>query len=199
MRLEETLQAYDDLVRQGKTMYIGVSEWTAGQISEALTIVDEMGFDRIISSQPQYSMLWRVPEAEVIPLCRAKASARSCGPHLPWACSPGSTSLVRTVPRARGTHGSGIREAYLTDEVLTAVQNLRPIADDLGVSMANLALAWVLSNDNVSAVITGATKPEQVRENVKASGVKLDAEVLRRIDEVMGDLPQKDPSLTGGA
>jgi aryl-alcohol dehydrogenase-like predicted oxidoreductase len=100
---------------------------------------------------------------------------------------------------SRGTHGSGIREAYLTDETLTAVQNLRPIAYDLGISMGAMALAWVLHNDNVSAAITGATKPEQVRENVKASGVKLDDDVLRRIDEVLGDIPEKDPSLTGGA
>jgi len=99
---------------------------------------------------------------------------------------------------SRGAHGSGIRRDYLSDDTLTAVQNLRPIADDLGISMATLALAWVLNNENVAAAIIGATKPEQVRENVKASGLKLDAGVLARIDEVLGDIPESDPSLTGG-
>ena len=200
VRLEETLQAFDDLVRQGKTMYIGVSEWTAGQISEALTIADEMGFDRIISSQPQYSMLWRVPEAEVIPLCRREGIGQIVWSPLAMGVLTGKYKPGESRPEgSRGTHGSGIREAYLSDESLTAVQNLRPIADDLGISMANLALAWVLNNDNVSAAITGATKPEQVRENVKASGVKLDPAAVQRIDDVMGDIPERDPSLTGGA
>jgi voltage-dependent potassium channel beta subunit len=200
VRLEETLHAFDDLVRQGKTMYIGVSEWTAGQISEALTIADEMGFDRIISSQPQYSMLWRVPEAEVIPLCRREGIGQIVWSPLAMGVLTGKYKPGENRPEgSRGTHGSGIRAAYLSDETLTAVQNLRPIAYDLGISIGAMALGWVLNNDNVSAAITGATKPEQVRENVKASGVKLDTEVLQRIDEVLGDIPEKDPSLTGGA
>ncbi|MGH2774398.1 MAG: aldo/keto reductase, partial [Actinomycetota bacterium] len=99
---------------------------------------------------------------------------------------------------SRGAHGSGIRRDYLSDDILTAVQNLRPVAEDLGISMATLALAWVLNNENVAAAIIGASKPEQVRETVKASAVKLDPSVLERIDEILGDIPVRDPSLTGG-
>jgi len=199
VRLEETLRAFEDLVRQGKVLYIGVSEWTAGQISEALTIADEMGFDRIVSSQPQYSMLWRVPEAEVIPLCRREGIGQIVWSPLAMGVLTGKYKPGESRPEgSRGTHGSGIRAAYLSDETLTAVQNLKPIADELGISMATLALAWVLNNENVAAAITGATKPEQVRENVKASGVKLDADTIQRIDEILGDLPQRDPNLTGG-
>ena len=199
VRLEETLRAFEDLVRQGKILYIGVSEWTAGQISEALTIADEMGFDRIISSQPQYSMLWRVPEAEVIPLCRREGIGQIVWSPLAMGVLTGKYKPGEGRPKgSRGAHGSGIRRDYLSDDTLTAVQNLRPIADDLGISMATLALAWVLNNENVAAAIIGATKPEQVRENVKASGLKLDAGVLARIDEVLGDIPESDPSLTGG-
>ena len=200
VRLEETLHAFDDLVRKGKTMYIGVSEWTAGQISEALTIADEMGFDRIISSQPQYSMLWRVPEAEVIPLCRREGIGQIVWSPLAGGVLTGKYRPGEPRPEgSRGAHGSGIKRNFLSDDTLTAVQNLRPIADEMGISMANLALAWVLTNDNVSAAITGATRPEQVRENVKASGVKLDSGVVQRIDEVLGEIPEKDPTLTGGA
>jgi aryl-alcohol dehydrogenase-like predicted oxidoreductase len=145
-------------------------------------------------------MLWRVPEAEVIPLCRREGIGQIVWSPLAMGVLTGKYKPGENRPEgSRGTHGSGIREAYLTDETLTAVQNLRPIAYDLGISMGAMALAWVLHNDNVSAAITGATKPEQVRENVKASGVKLDDDVLRRIDEVLGDIPEKDPSLTGGA
>ena len=199
VRLEETLRAFEDLVRQGKVLYIGVSEWTAGQISEALTIADEMGFDRIVSSQPQYSMLWRVPEAEVIPLCRREGIGQIVWSPLAMGVLTGKYKPGESRPEgSRGTHGSGIRAAYLSDKTLTAVQNLKPIADELGISMATLALAWVLNNENVAAAITGATKPEQVRENVKASGVKLDADTIQRIDEILGDLPQRDPNLTGG-
>ncbi|MGH2699347.1 MAG: aldo/keto reductase family protein [Actinomycetota bacterium] len=199
VRLEETLRAFEDLVRRGKVLYVGISEWTAEQISEALTIADEMGFDRIVSSQPQYSMLWRVPEAEVIPLCRREGIGQVVWSPLAAGVLTGKYKPGERRPEgSRGAYGSGIRRAFLNDETLTAVQNLRGIADDLGLSMGTLALAWVLNNGNVAAAITGATKPEQVRENVRASGVKLDDEVLKRIDEVLGDLPVTDPSLTGG-
>jgi voltage-dependent potassium channel beta subunit len=199
VRLEETLQAFEDLVRQGKTLYIGVSEWTAGQISEALTIADEMGFDRIISSQPQYSMLWRVPEAEVIPLCRREGIGQIVWSPLAMGVLTGKYKPGESRPEgSRGAHGSGIRRDYLSDPTLAAVQNLRPVADDLGISMATLALAWVLNNDNVAAAIIGASKPEQVRENVKASGLRIDPAVFERIDKILGDIPATDPSLTGG-
>ena len=199
VRLEETLRAFEDLVRRGKVLYIGVSEWTAGQISEALTIADEMGFDRIISSQPQYSMLWRVPEAEVIPLCRREGIGQIVWSPLAMGVLTGKYKPGESLPEgSRGALGSGVRRSYLSDETLTAVQNLSPIADELGISMATLALAWVLNNENVAAAIIGATKPEQVRENVKASALKLDPAVLESIDEVLGDIPETDPSLTGG-
>jgi len=199
VRLEETLQAFEDLVRGGKALYIGISEWTAEQISEALTIADEMGFDRIVSSQPQYSMLWRVPEAEVIPLCRREGLGQICWSPLAMGVLTGKYKPGEARPEgSRATHGSGIRSDYLSDKTLTAVQNLRPVADDLGVSMATLALGWVLHNDNVAAAIIGATKPEQVRENVKASGLKLDDHILKQIDEILADVIVTDPSLTGG-
>ncbi|MGI8940765.1 MAG: aldo/keto reductase family protein [Actinomycetota bacterium] len=198
VRLEETLRAFEDLVRSGKTHYIGVSEWTAQQMAEALRIADEMGFDRMVSSQPQYSMLWRVPEGEVIPLCRKEGIGQICWSPLAMGVLTGKYEPGEDRPEGtRGASGTGIREDYLSDKTLAAVQNLKPIADDLGVAMATLALAWVLNNDNVAAAIIGATKPQQVQENVKASGLKLDDDVVKRIDEVLGDVVVADPSLTG--
>ena len=199
VRLEETLRAFEDLVRGGKALYIGISEWTAEQISEALTIADEMGFDRIVSSQPQYSMLWRVPEAEVMPLCRREGIGQICWSPLAMGVLTGKYRPGEDRPEgSRAAHGSGIDSDYLSDKTLTAVQNLRPVADELGVSMATLALAWVLHNDNVAAAIIGATKPEQVHENVKASGLKLDDQIVNQIDEILGDVVVTDPTLTGG-
>jgi voltage-dependent potassium channel beta subunit len=196
--LEETLRAFEDLVRAGKALYVGVSEWTAAQIADALRIADEMGFDRIVSSQPQYSMLWRVPEGEVIPLCRREGIGQIVWSPLAMGVLTGKYEPGRPLPEgSRAAYGSGIHREFLSDETLRAVQELKPIAADLGLSMAGLALAWVLHNDDVSAAIIGATKPEQVTENVTASGVKLDDAVLARIDEVLGDVVVTDPSLTG--
>jgi voltage-dependent potassium channel beta subunit len=196
--LEETLRAFEDLVRSGKALYVGISEWTAEQIADALRIADEMGFDRIVSSQPQYSMLWRVPEAEVIPLCQREGIGQIVWSPLAMGVLTGKYEPGRPPPEGtRASHGSGIHREFLSDKTLRAVQELKPVAADLGLSMAGLALAWVLHNDNVSAAIIGASKPEQVHENVKASGVKLDASVLERIDEVLGDVVVTDPSLTG--
>jgi len=198
VRLEETLQAFGDLVRAGKALYIGISEWTAEQISEALTIADEMGFDRIVSSQPQYSMLWRVPEVEVMPLCRREGLGQICWSPLAMGVLTGKYKPGEGRPEgSRATHGSGIDEHFLSDKTLTAVQKLRPVADDLGVSMATLALAWVLHNDNVAAAITGATRPEQVNENVKASGLELDNDIIKQVDDILGDVVVTDPTLTG--
>ncbi|MGW2222591.1 aldo/keto reductase family protein, partial [Nonomuraea sp. NPDC001684] len=173
--LEETLKTFDDLVRQGKVLYVGVSEWTAEQIGRALKIADEMGFDRIVSNQPQYSMLWRVIEAEVVPLSEREglgqivwspiAQGVLTGKYLPGQQPPQGS-------RATDASGSAMIARYMNDDVLTRVQELRPIADDLGLTMAQLAVAWVLQNPNVSSAIVGATRPEQVRDNVKAAGVK---------------------------
>ena len=196
--LEETLRAFDDLVRSGKVNYVGVSEWTAEQIADALRIADGMGFDRIVSSQPQYSMLWRVPEAEVVPLCRKEGIGQVCWSPLAMGVLTGKYAPGLAFPEGtRASLGSGINKRFLAEDTLKRVQELRPLAEQAGVSMATLALAWVLQNDNVSSVIIGATRPEQVTENVKASGVKLDADLLKKVDAVLDGSIERDPSLTG--
>jgi aryl-alcohol dehydrogenase-like predicted oxidoreductase len=197
--LEETLRAFDDLVRQGKVLYVGVSEWRAEQIAAAVAIAGEMGFDRIVSNQPQYSMLWRVIEAEVIPLCEKEgigqvvfspiAQGVLTGKYLPGAGLPAGS-------RATDASGSRFIRGYLTDDILTRVQQLRPIADEAGLTLAQLAVAWVLQNPNVSAAIVGATRPEQVRENAGASGVRLDPGLMARIDAVLGPAVVRDPAET---
>ena len=196
--LEETLRAFDDLVRSGKVNYVGVSEWTADQIADALRIADGMGFDRLVSSQPQYSMLWRVPEAEVIPLCQKEGIGQVCWSPLAMGVLTGKYVPGESFPEGtRAALGSGINRKFLADETLRRVQELRPLAEQAGLSMASLALAWVLQNENVSAVIIGATRPEQVHENVKAAGVKLEPDLLKAVDQVLGDSVERDPSLTG--
>jgi len=197
--LEETLRAFEDLVRQGKVLYIGVSEWRAEEISAALTIADKMGFDRIVSNQPQYNMLWRVIEGAVVPLCASEgigqvvwspiAQGALTGKYLPGQSAPAGS-------RATDASGSGFIKDYLNDNILTPVQELLPVAKEAGLTMAQLAVAWVLQNPNVSAAIVGATRPEQVRENVAASGVRLDEEIMRRIDDVLGPVIERDPALT---
>jgi aryl-alcohol dehydrogenase-like predicted oxidoreductase len=198
--LEETLRAFEDLVRQGKVLYIGVSEWRAEEISAALTIADKMGFDRIVSNQPQYNMLWRVIEGAVIPVCASEgigqvvwspiAQGALTGKYLPGQGAPAGS-------RATDASGSGFIEGYLNDNILTRVQELLPVAKEAGLTMAQLAVAWVLQNPNVSAAIVGATRPEQVRDNVGAAGVRLDEEIMRRIDDVLGPVIERDPALTG--
>jgi voltage-dependent potassium channel beta subunit len=197
--LEETMRAFDDLVRQGKVLYVGVSEWRPEEISAALRIAAEMGLDRIVSNQPQYNMLWRVIEPEIVPLCEKEgigqivwspiAQGVLTGKYLPGAQPPEGS-------RATDPTGSGFLVRWLNEPVLNAVQRLRPIADEAGLSMAQLAVAWTLQNPTVSAAIIGATRPEQVRENVAAAGVRLDPVVMTRIDEVLGDLVIKDPTRT---
>lgn len=197
--LEETLRAFDDLVRSGKVLYVGVSEWTAAQIHAAVEIAEQMGLDRIVSNQPQYSMLWRVIEAEVVPECEAAgmgqvvwspmAQGVLTGKYLPGAPVPEGS-------RASDTLGSSFVSRWLADDVLTAVQNLKPLAAEAGLTMAQMAVAWVLGNPNVSTAIVGASRPEQLADSVAASGVVLDAELRTRIDEVLGDLVVRDPART---
>ncbi|MFB4299457.1 aldo/keto reductase family protein [Actinomadura sp. NTSP31] len=198
--LEETLRAFDDLVRQGKVLYVGVSEWRAEEIERALKIADEMGFDRIVSSQPQYSMLWRVIEEEVVPLCEREGVGQIVWSPIAQGVLTGKYKPGRPLPEgSRATDdkgGADMIKRYLNDDLLTRVQNLKPVADDLGLSMAQLAIAWTLQNPNVSAAIVGASRPEQVADNVKAAGVKLDADVLKRIDDVLGDAVIRDASKT---
>ena len=195
--LEESLQAFEDLVRQGKVNYIGFSEWTAAQISSALKIQDARGYSRFVSSQPQYSALWRVIEAEVVPLSRKEgigqivwspiAQGVLTGKYKPGAKPPAGSRATDK------KSGAGMISRWMRDEVLEAVQKMQPVADSVGLTMSQLAIAWVLQNDNVSSAIMGATKPSQVKENVKASGVKLDASVMSAIDSALGTLPERDP------
>jgi aryl-alcohol dehydrogenase-like predicted oxidoreductase len=197
--LEETLRAFDDLVRQGKVLYVGVSEWRADEIAAAVRIAGQMGFDKIVSNQPQYSMIWRVIEAEVIPLCEKEgigqivfspiAQGVLTGKYLPGAAAPAGS-------RATDASGSAFIKGYLTDDILARVQQLRPLAEQAGLTLAQMAVAWTLQNPNVSAAIVGATRPEQVRENVRASGVRLDHEVMRRIDDILGPAIVTDPAQT---
>ncbi|MFI6516574.1 aldo/keto reductase family protein [Spirillospora sp. NPDC050679] len=199
--LEETMRAFEDLVRQGKALYIGVSEWRAEEIERALAIADRMGFDRIVSSQPQYSMLWRVIEGEVLPLCEREGIGQIVWSPIAQGVLTGKYKPGQPLPEgSRATDdkgGADMIKRYLDDDLLTRVQNLRPIADELGLTMAQLAIAWTLQNPGVSAAIVGASRPEQVRDNVRAAGVKLDAEVLKRIDDVLGDAVIRDPGKTG--
>ena len=197
--LEETLRAFDDLVRQGKVLYIGVSEWRAEEISAALAIAGQLGLDRIVSNQPQYNMLWRVIESEVLPLCMKEGIGQIVWSPIAQGVLTGKYQPGQGVPagsRATDESGSGFIRGYLTDVILSRVAELGPIAAETGLSMAQLAIAWVLQNPGVSAAIIGATRPEQVRENAKASGVQLDAEIMRKIDDVLGPVIERDPART---
>jgi aryl-alcohol dehydrogenase-like predicted oxidoreductase len=197
--LEETMRAFDDLVRQGKVLYIGVSEWRSEEIAAALRIADELGLDRIISSQPQYNMIWRVIETEVIPLCEREGIGQIVWSPIAQGALTGKYVPGGAIPEgSRATDGTGSTfiSHYLTDSILSRVQDLRPVASQVGLTLSQLAVAWTLQNPNVSAAIIGASRPEQVRENVKASGVRLDDEVLKRIDEIMGPEIVRDPAQT---
>jgi aryl-alcohol dehydrogenase-like predicted oxidoreductase len=196
--LEETLRAFDDLVRQGKVMYVGVSEWKASEIEAALRIADDMGLDRIVSNQPQYSALWRVIEAEVVPVCEKGgvsqivwspiAQGVLTGKYLPGAPPPEGT---RATDQAGG---ADMIRRWLADDVLTAVQGLKPLAADAGLSMAQLAIGWVLCNPNVASAIVGASRPEQVRDNAAAKALPDD--LKRAVDEVLAAVAETDPGKT---
>jgi len=196
--LEETMTAFADLVRQGKTLYIGVSEWTAEQIERAAALANELRVP-LVSNQPQYSMLWRVIEAQVIPASEKAGMGQIVWSPIAQGVLTGKYLPGQAPPRgSRATDASGSQfiARFMTEVVLTRVQGLKPLAQGLGLSMAQLAIAWVLQNRNVSSAIIGASRPEQVRENVKAAGVKLDAALLKRIDEVLGDVVVWDPKKT---
>jgi len=198
--LEETFLAFADLVRAGKVLYIGVSEWKADQIRAGAELARELKVP-FISNQPQYSMIWRVIEPEVVPASEEVglsqivwspiAQGVLTGKYLPGQPPPAGS-------RATDQQGGNFISRLIgNDELLRKVQLLKPIAEEAGLSMAQLAVAWVLQNSNVASAIVGATRPEQVVENVKAAGVKLDAEVLKRIDEVLEGVIISDPSLGG--
>jgi len=195
--LEETMRAFADVVRSGKALYIGVSEWTAEQIRQAHGLATELGVN-LVSSQPQYSMLWRIIEDEVVPTCRELGLGQIVWSPIAQGVLSGKYRPGQPAPKgSRATDergGANMIKRWMNDDVLGRVQNLRPIADDLGLTMAQLAVAWVLQNDNVSAALVGASRPEQVVENVGAAGVRLDADVLHRIDEALGDVVNRDGS-----
>src|SRR5450759_4771523 len=197
--LEETMQAFADVVRQGKALYIGVSEWTAVQIREGVNLSKELGF-QLVSSQPQYSMLWRVIEAEVVPTSKELGISQ-----IVWSPVAQGVLTGKYVPGAvlpegsRATDDKGgaqMISRFMNSQVLSRVQNLKPIADELGLSMAQLAVAWVLQNQNLGCAIIGASRPEQVKENVAASGVVIPAEAMAKIDEALGDVVVRDPGMT---
>ncbi|MFE6664701.1 aldo/keto reductase family protein [Streptomyces sp. NPDC057697] len=199
--LEETMEAFADVVRSGKALYIGVSEWTADQLRAAHGLARELRIP-LISNQPQYSALWRVIEDEVVPASEELgigqivwspvAQGALTGKYRPGAPLPAGS-------RATDDKGGATMVArWLRDDVLERVQRLRPLADGAGLSLAQLAVAWVLQNANVSAAIIGASRPEQVTENIVAAGVTLDAELLKGIDDVLGPVVERDPGLTAG-
>ncbi|MGC3994869.1 MAG: aldo/keto reductase family protein [Propionicimonas sp.] len=197
--LEETMQAFADVVRQGKALYIGVSEWDANQIREAHGMAKELGF-QLVSNQPQYSMLWRVIEEWVVPTSTELGLSQVCWSPVAQGVLTGKYLPGQPVPknsRATDTKGGATMiQRFMDDTVLERVQALRPIADELDLTMAQLAVAWVLQNPNVACAIIGASRPRQVNENVAASGVVLTPAVMSRIDDALGDVVVRNPMLT---
>src|SRR3954469_8834573 len=197
--LEETMQAFGDVVRAGKALYIGVSEWRAEQIREAKALADELHVP-LVSNQPQYSALYRVIEAEVIPACRELGLSQIVFSPLAQGVLTGKYRPGEAPPEGSRatdeTGGAQFIQQLLRDEGLERVQQLRPLADPAGLSMVALALAWVLQEDNVPSGIIGASRPEQVRDNVKAVGVRLDPDLKRQVHELLAPVSQTDPALT---
>ena len=198
--LEETMEAFADVVRSGKALYIGVSEWDAEQIRAGHALARELRIP-LVSNQPQYNLLWRVIEAEVVPVCQELGMGQIVWSPIAQGVLTGKYKPGQPVPEgSRATddkgRGSQMISRWLDEPILEAVEKLEPIAADHGLSRAQLAVAWVLQNPNVSSAIIGASRPEQVTENVKAAGVKLDAEVMKRIDDVFAGLIEVDPRKT---
>lgn len=197
--LEETMQAFADIVRQGKALYIGVSEWTADQIRDAHALSKDLGF-QLISNQPQYSMLWRVIEAEVVPTSEELGLSQIVWSPIAQGVLSGKYRPGKPAPegsRATDTKGGArMIERWMSDEVLTGVQHLKPIAAEAGLTMAQLSIAWVLQNKNVASAIMGASRPEQIAGNVAAAGVKLDQAIMDKIDDAIGSLAERDPAQT---
>ncbi|MCC3770314.1 aldo/keto reductase family protein [Streptomyces sp. UNOC14_S4] len=197
--LEETMEAFADVVHAGKAHYIGVSEWTADQIRRGHALARELRIS-LVSSQPQYSALWRVPEAEVMPACEELgvgqlvwsplAQGVLTGKYLPGQEWPARSRALDS------NDGSPVLENWLKDDVLGRVQQLRPVADGLGLTIAQLSLAWVLQHPNVASAVIGASRPEQITDNAKAAGVRLEEDVLAAIDAVLDPVVSRDPAAT---
>ncbi|GAA3340210.1 aldo/keto reductase family protein [Amorphoplanes nipponensis] len=197
--LEETMQAFADVVHSGKALYIGVSEWSASEIRAGWELAQDLKI-QFVSNQPQYSALWRVIEAEVVPTSIELGVGQVVWSPLAQGVLTGKYEPGKQPPAgSRATDdksGADFISRWMSDEVLTAVQGLKPLAEQAGLSLAQLALAWVLQNDNVSAAIIGASRPEQVHDNVKASGVKLDSDLMKAIDDVLTGVTERDPAKT---
>lgn len=197
--LEETISAFADVVRAGKALYIGVSEWNAEQLHDGQALARAAGFS-LVSNQPQYSALWRVIEAKVVPAAKElgmsqivwspMAQGVHSGKYLPGQPAPAGS-------RATDEHGGHRNIAgFMEPTVLERVQRLRPIAAELGLELSQLAIAWVLQNPNVATALVGASRPDQIAENVKASGVMIPPELMRAIDEALSDVVERDPAKT---
>ncbi len=183
--LEETMEALSEVVRQGKVRYLGFSEWPADRIQAALDLPD---VEKFVSSQPQYSLLWREPEREVIPLCAANGISQIVWSPLAQGTLTGKYRPGEPPPtgtRAASREMGWAMDRFRDDDVLEAVQRLRPLADGLGITMAQLALAWVLREPNVASAIVGASRPEQVEDNAAAAGIELDEKTLQPIDDAV--------------
>ena len=197
--LEETMLAFADIVRQGKALYIGVSEWDADQITRGAALARELRIP-FISNQPQYSMVWRVIEQEVIPASQDAGMSQIVwspiaqgvlsGKYLPGQPPPAGSRATDELS------GKNFIARWLNDDVLTRVQQLKPIAEKAGITMAQMSIAWTLQNKNVASAIVGATRPEQLDDNVKAAGVVLDADTLKAIDKVLDGVIISDPRKT---
>ncbi|MFC5201731.1 aldo/keto reductase family protein [Streptomyces kaempferi] len=193
--IEETVEALQKVVRQGKARYLGFSEWTPEQIQAA---VDIAGPELFVSSQPQYSMLWQAPEAEVFPVCAANGVSHIVWSPLAQGVLTGKYKPGRPLPadsRFANDAMSGSKDLVLNDAALEAVQRLVPVAEGAGVSLPTLALAWVLRRGEVASAITGASRPEQVHANAAAAGVHLTDDVLAAVDAALGDVPVRRPTL----
>lgn len=197
--LEETMQAFADLVRQGKALYIGVSEWSAEQIRAGAKLAQELHVP-LVSNQPEYNMLWRPIEAEVVPTCQEFGMSQICFSPLAQGVLTGKYRPGKSLPagtRATSKNGGADFIArYLDKKILSHVQGLRRVAEEAGCTTAQLALAWVISRPGVAAAIVGATRPEQLKENVKALKVSLSEEIIAHVDETLGDVVQRDPALS---
>ncbi len=197
--LEETMRAFGDIVRQGKAMYIGVSEWTAEQIKAGHELATELGF-QLVSNQPQYSALWRVIEDRVIPTCEElgmsqivwspMAQGVLSGKYLPNQAPPAGSRATDD----KG--GADFVKRFMDVDTLQAVQELKPIAAEAGLSMPQMAIAWVLQNPNVAAALVGASRPDQLDETVKASGVVLDDDTMAAINQTLAGVATFDPEET---
>jgi aryl-alcohol dehydrogenase-like predicted oxidoreductase len=197
--LEETMEAFADVVRAGKALYIGVSEWTPEQLRAGHALARELKIS-FVSNQSKYNALFRVIEPEVVPTCQELGIGQICFSPIEQGALTGKYKPGQPVPqdsRATDAHGAEFITGLLTDELLTRIQRLAPLAEAEGLTMAQMAVAWVLQNDNVASAITGGSRPEHVKDNAAAAGKSLLSETLAGIDEILGDSVERDGSLVG--